>query len=106
MASLADSYTYSQNAGFQHQVQAAMVTAAIAIAGEAAAFDRDKRALAFAVLSPNGLNNYTTAFSLAVAIDATFGATIAAGGASATGTDAQLQSAVNAAWAAIASRIS
>lgn len=104
MASLADQYTYSQNAGFQNQVKQAMVTAAELISGEAQAFNRNRTTLAIAILNPNGVANYLPIFAELVAADATVSGTIAAGGASATATDGQIQNAVNAAWNDVANR--
>lgn len=104
MASLIDQYTYSQNATFQSQVKQAMVSAAIAISGEAQAFNRNRVSLAVRVLAPGGIAQYVAQFAEAVANDATVSASIASGGATATATDGQLQSAVNAAWNAIANQ--
>lgn len=102
MASLIDQYTFSQSQTFQNQVKQAMVSAAIAISGEAQAFNRNRTALAIKVLQAGGLAAYLNQFAEAAANDATVSASIAAGGASATATDAQIQAAVNAAWNAIA----
>ena len=104
MSTLADQYAYSQTVGFQNQVKEAVINAAVAISGEAQAFDTQRRRLAEAILAPNGLSNYLPVFALAVANDATFSTTIAAGGASSTGTDAQIEAAVAAAWNAIANQ--
>jgi hypothetical protein len=104
MASLIDQFTYSQTATLQSQVKQAMVSAAIAISGEAQALNRNRTSLAIAVLSPNGVSNYLTQFCEAVANDGVVSGTIASGGASATATDAQIQNAVNGAWNAVANR--
>jgi hypothetical protein len=104
MASLADQYTYSQNAGFQNQVKQAMLTAAELISGEAQAFDQYRRVLAATILQPNGVANYIPIFAALVAADSVVSGTIASGGASATATDAQIQNAVNAAWNDVANR--
>lgn len=102
MASLADQYTYSQNATLQNQVRQAMVSAAIAISGEAQAFNRNRTTLAIAVLkNPSA---YLPQFTQIVANDATVSGTIAAGGASATATDAQIAAAISAAWNAVANQ--
>jgi hypothetical protein len=102
MASLADQYTYSQTQTFQNQVKQAMVSTAIAVSGEAAAYNRNRTTLAIAVLKPNGVANYLGQFAAAAANDSTVSATIASGGATATATDAQISNAVSAAWNAIA----
>lgn len=102
MASLADQYTYGQSAGFQNQVKQAMISAAIAVSGEAQAFNRNRTALAIDVLQHP--NVWLAQFAQAVANDATISASIAAGGASATATDAQIQTAVNGIWNAFANR--
>ncbi len=102
MASLTDQYTFAQSAPFQNQVKQAMISAAIAISGEAQALNRNRTALAIDVLQR--ANFWLSEFAQAVANDATVSGTIAAGGASATATDAQIQSAVNSAWNAFANR--
>jgi hypothetical protein len=104
MASLADQYTYSQTAGFQNQVKQAMISAALAVSAEALAFNRSRTALAISILRPNGLANYLPIFTAAAANDPAVSATIAAGGASSTATDVQIQNAVNAAWNGIANQ--
>lgn len=104
MASLADQYTYSQNAGFQNQVKQAMVSAAVAVSGEAQAFNRNRTALAIKVLAPGGVAAWLPPFAEAVANDPTVSATIAVNGGSASATDPQIQAAVNAAWNAIANQ--
>lgn len=102
MATLTDQYTYAQSGPFQNQVKQAMLSAAVAISGEAQAFNRNRTALAIAVLqSPN---SYVSQFAQAVANNATVSATIAAGGASSTATDAQIASAVSGAWDAFSNR--
>lgn len=102
MASLSDQYTYSQTQTLQNQVKQAMVSAAIAISGEAQAFNRNRTFLAIKVLSPGGIVASLPQFVAAVCNDATVSSTIASGGATATATDAQIQNAVNSAWNAIA----
>lgn len=102
MASLADQYTYGQSAGFQNQVKQAMISAAIAVSGEAQAFNRNRTALAIDVLQRP--NVWLPQFAQAVANDAIVSGTIAAGGASATATDAQIQTALNGIWNAFANR--
>jgi hypothetical protein len=104
MASLLDQYTYSQNATLQSQVKQAMVSSAIAVSGEAQAFNHNRVTLATRILAPGGVSNYLTQFCQAVTNDATVSGTIAAGGASATATDAQITNAVTAAWNAIANQ--
>ena len=104
MTTLADQYTWSQNAGFRNQVSQAMVTAALQISAEAQSFNRNRTALAIKILAPGGVAQYLPQFAEAVAADATYGGTIAAGGASSTGTDAQLQTAVNSAWNDVANQ--
>lgn len=104
MSSLADQFTWSQNAGFRNQVSEALVNAAIAVSGEAQANNRNRTSLAIAVLAPGGIAQYLPQFAEAVATDATYSATIAAGGASSTATDAQLETALTGAWNAIANR--
>lgn len=102
MATLADQSTYATNPGFQNQVKQAMLSAAIAISGEAQAFNRNRTTLAIAVLqNPNA---WLPQFAQVVANDATVSGTIASGGASATATDVQIQNAVNGAWNAFANR--
>lgn len=102
MASLSDQFTYSQNATLQNQVKQAMVSAAIAISSEAQAFNRNRTALAIAVLqSPN---TFLPQFTQAVANDATVSSKIASGGASSTATDTDISNAVSAAWNAFANR--
>src|SRR4051794_20162207 len=102
MASLADQYTYSQNNGFQNQVKQALVSAAIAISGEAQANNRNRTSLAIAVLkNPSA---YLPQFAQIVANDATVSASIAAGGASASATDANIANAISAAWNAVANQ--
>jgi hypothetical protein len=102
MASLTDQYLYSQTQTLQNQVKQALVSAAIAISGEAQANNRNRTALAIRVLAPGGVTNYLQQFAAAVVNDATVSASIAAGGASASASDAQIQNAVNAAWNAVA----
>ena len=104
MASLADQYTYSQTATFQNKVKQQMVAAAIAISGEAQAYNRNRTTLAIKVLAPNGVNAYIAQFAAAVANDATVSSKIASGGASGTETDADVTNAVSAAWNAIANQ--
>lgn len=104
MASLADQYLYSQTQTLQNQVKQAMISAAIAVSSEAQAFNRNRTLLAIRVLAPGGIAAYLQQFAAAVCNDATVSATIAAGGASATATDAQIQNAVNGAWNAIANQ--
>lgn len=102
MASLADQYTFAQSAPFQNQVKQAMISAAIAISGEAQALNRNRTALAIDVLQRP--NVWLAQFAQAVANDTTVSASIASGGASATATDVQIQNAVNASWNAFANR--
>lgn len=102
MASLSDQYLYSQTQTLQNQVKQAMVSAAIAISGEAQAFNRNRTALALRVLAPGGVTAYLQQFAAAVCNEATVSGTIASGGASATATDVQIQNAVNGAWNAVA----
>jgi len=104
MASFADQFTYSQTPTLQNQVKQAMVSAAIAISGEAQAFNRNRVALAIAVLAPTGIVNYLSQFCAAVTNEATVSGTIVSGGATATATDAQIANAVSGAWNAIANR--
>lgn len=96
MSTLADQGTWATNAGFQNQVKEALMSTAEQIAGEAQAHNRTRTALAIKVLA--NPSAYLTQFAQAVAADATYSATIASGGASATGTDAQILSAISAAW--------
>lgn len=81
-----------------------MVASAIAVAGEAQAFDQSRRQLAKNVLAPGGVSNYLSVFLAAVTNDATVSGKIAGGGASGTETDADIANAVSAAWNAIASQ--
>lgn len=102
MASLSDQYTYSQTQTLQNQIKQAMVSAAIAISGEAQANNRNRTGLAIRILAPGGVAAHLQQFSAAVCNEATVSGTIASGGATATATDVQIQNAVNGAWNAIA----
>jgi hypothetical protein len=102
MASLADQYTYSQTQTLQNQVKQAMVSTAIAVSGEAQAFNRNRTALAIKVLAPGGVTAYLGQFAAAVCNDPTVSASIASGGATATATDANITNAVSSAWNAVA----
>lgn len=104
MASLADQYTYSQSAGFQNKVKQQMIATAIAISGEAQAYNRNRTSLAIRVLGPSGLATYLAQFAAAVANDATVSSKIASGGSSGTEIDTDIANAVSAAWNAIANQ--
>lgn len=104
MASLADQYAYSQTQPLQNKVKQQMVASAIAVSGEAQANNRNRTTLAIRILSPNGVTNYLQQFIAAVTNDATVSGKIASGGASGTETDADVASAVNAAWNAVANQ--
>lgn len=104
MASLIDQFTYSQTTNFQNKVKQQMIATAIAVSGEAQAFNRNRTSLAIKVLGPNGVSTYLQQFVAAVANDGTVSGKIAAGGASGTETDADISSAVAAAWNAIANQ--
>jgi hypothetical protein len=102
MATLADQFTYSQNATFQNKVRQALVSAAIAISGEAQANNRNRTTLAIAVLA--NPTAYLQQFCEAVTADPTVSGKIAGGGASGTETDADVSNAVSASWNAFANR--
>jgi len=104
MASLVDQYTYSQTTNLQSKVRQAMASAAIAISGEAQAYNRNRVTLAIRILSPQGVANYLPVFIAAVTNDATVYSKIASGGATGTETDADVSNAVSASWNAIANQ--
>jgi hypothetical protein len=114
-ASRSDMYLLSQEPTFQNRVQAAMLTAAIAIANEgyAVVFHQQRSAQATnVILSPRGVSggyNYTVLFANTVATDtsviadATVAGTVVltSGNVAAQGalvTDAHIDAAVSAQW--------
>lgn len=102
MANLSDQYTYSQLPAFQNKVKQALISAAIAISGEAQANNRNRTTLAIAVLA--NPTAYLQQFAEAVANDATVSGKIASGGGSGTETDADISTAISGAWNAFANR--
>jgi hypothetical protein len=104
MANLKDQYLYSQDASLQNKVKQQMVASAIAVSGEAQAFNSNRIRLATAILAPGGVTQFLSQFVAAVTNDATVSGKIAVGGASGTETDADIASAISAAWNAIANR--
>lgn len=104
MASLADQYSYSQTQTLQNKVKQQMVASAIAISGEAQAYNRNRTSLATRILQEGGIAKYLQQFVAAVTNDATVSSKIASGGASGTETDSDIQNAISAAWNAIANQ--
>jgi hypothetical protein len=102
MALLADQYTLSQDSNFQHRVQEAIVSAAIAIQNEASnvAFHPQRVLLAAKVLTNPG--GYASVLATGIATDANVGTDAGSPPNSSLVTDAHITSAVSSQWNAYA----
>ena len=99
---LADQYTLSQDANFQHRVQQALATAAIQIYGEVqTTFGHGKRGQ-YATLVLGNISNVLLQWCEAIATDATVASQAGSPATQANVTDAAVANALAAMWNAFA----